>query len=165
MRRGWFSRGRPVCPHGHVPVPAVCVVPAPPSSSQPCRAERCTHTYINTSISLIKVLDWFGPRCGAYDAFRAHARYAKVAGTYTRFTTLTRPSTRGHSRLIPALFSRDSLATNRDTLRICLIKGTKLCWNHGAKSGRLGKTRRANYNSFSKRGLFFMKTFIKFREI
>jgi len=84
----WFSvDALAACPHGHVPVPAVCVVPAPlPSSPQARHAEMHTHVYKYEHLSLIKVLDWFSPR-RVHDAFRAHARYAKVAGTHARYNS------------------------------------------------------------------------------
>lgn len=91
-------------------------------STQPHRAEMHTHVYKYEHLPLIKVLDWFGPT--ARTMLFAHG--ARKWQVHTRVTTLTRPSSRGHSRLIPALFSRGSLATGCDTSRICLIKGTKL---------------------------------------
>lgn len=83
-----------------------------------------TLVYKYEHLPLIKVLDWFGPT--ARTMLFAHTHDARKWQVHTRVTTLTRPSSRGHSRLIPALFSRGSLATGRDTSRICLIKGTKL---------------------------------------
>lgn len=93
MRRGWVPCGCPVdalaaCPYGHVPVPAVCVVPVPlPSSPQARRVEMHTHVYKYEHLSLIKVLDWFGPR-----RVRCFSRTCTVheSGRYTRALQLSR---------------------------------------------------------------------------
>jgi len=74
-----------MCPHGYVPVLAVCVVPPP--SPQARRAEMHTHVYKYEHLSLIKVLDWFGPR-----RVRCFSRICTVreGGRYTRALQLSR---------------------------------------------------------------------------